>query len=172
MGRFVNFTIPSLVVRYACLLKGWVERVFSLGFGYGTGEYTDTHFGDRYGEGVLTGKKAMIITTVGGTVEHYSARGINGPINDVLFTINHGLLFFTGMTVLPPFVTYKTDSATEEVFQNEAKKLRETLKNIETIKPINYRKQNFGDYNLPGCTLKEGLEQPGETGYDIHIIKD
>lgn len=39
----------------------------------------------------------MLIVTAGGWEEHYAARGVNGPIADLLFPINH-------YDVLPPFV--------------------------------------------------------------------
>src|SRR5947208_6478014 len=47
------------------ILKGWVERVFALGFAYGVGAHGGERWGDRYGEGVLSGRRAMILTTVG-----------------------------------------------------------------------------------------------------------
>lgn len=45
------------------------------------------------------------------------------------------------------------------------------LDNVDTIKPIAYRKQIFGDYVYPSLELKEGLEQPNETGFAMHIEK-
>jgi len=48
------------------ILKGWVDRVYAFGFAYGVGERSDTHWGDRFGEGTLAGKRAMLIVTVGG----------------------------------------------------------------------------------------------------------
>ena len=163
-AELVIFQFPLWWFSMPAIMKGWVERVFSAGLGYA--------LPDRYGAGGFEGKKAMLIVTAGGGESNYSARGINGPIDDVLHLINHNMLFYSGMTVLPSFVTYKTDYATEEVFQNYAAKLRNTLKNIETIEPIKYRKQSGGDYVIPGGILKEGLERPGETGFDMHIQKD
>src|SRR3546814_6853893 len=43
------FSMPAI-------LKGWVERVYAYGFAYGVGEHSDSHWGDRYGEGRLAGK--------------------------------------------------------------------------------------------------------------------
>lgn len=74
------FVFPFWWFSMPAILKGWVDRVFSYGIGYGLGEYTDTHWGDRYGEGVFAGKKAMVITNAGGWKEYYSPRGVNGPI--------------------------------------------------------------------------------------------
>jgi NAD(P)H dehydrogenase (quinone) len=71
------------------ILKGWVDRVYAHGFAYGVGEHSDTRWGDRYGEGRLAGKRAMLAVTAGGWEEHYGPRGINGPIDDLLFSIQH-----------------------------------------------------------------------------------
>ena len=83
------FTMPAI-------LKGWVDRVYAFGFAYGVGEQNEERWGDRYGEGTLAGKRAMLLVTTGGWKEHYSARGINGPIDDLLFPINHGILYYPG----------------------------------------------------------------------------
>lgn len=53
------FSMPAI-------LKGWVERVYAYGFAYGVGEHSDARWGDRYGEGMLVGKRAMLIVTAGG----------------------------------------------------------------------------------------------------------
>src|SRR5690606_697581 len=103
------FSMPAI-------LKGWVDRVFAYGFAYGVGEHSDHRWGDRYGEGCLAGKKAMLMVTVGGWREHYSARGINGPMEDLLFPIHHGILFYPGYQVLPPFVVYQADRFGERDF--------------------------------------------------------
>src|SRR5882757_7113129 len=55
------------------ILKGWVDRVYAYGFAYGVGEHSDERWGDRYGEGTLVGKRAMLIVTAGGWEEHYAA---------------------------------------------------------------------------------------------------
>jgi putative NADPH-quinone reductase len=80
------------------ILKGWVDRVYAYGFAYGVGEHSDQRWGDRFGEGTLVGKRAMLIVTTGGWEEHYSARGVNGPIDDLLFPVNHGVLYYPAMT--------------------------------------------------------------------------
>ncbi len=54
------------------ILKGWVDRVYAFGFAYGVGERSDTHWGDRFGEGTLAGKRAMLFVTVGGWATHYA----------------------------------------------------------------------------------------------------
>jgi NAD(P)H dehydrogenase (quinone) len=150
------------------ILKGWVDRVFAYGFAYGVGEHSDTRWGDRYGEGTLAGKRAMLIVTAGGWQEHYGPRGVNGPIDDLLFPINHGILYYPGYDVLPPFVTYSTDRYDDARFEVAAQHLRERMRTLETTAPIPYRRQNGGDYHIPTMELRDGLEVPGASGFALH----
>jgi NAD(P)H dehydrogenase (quinone) len=159
------FTMPAI-------LKGWVDRVFAYGFAYGVGEHSDRRWGDRYGEGTLAGKRAMLIVTAGGWEEHYSPRGINGPIDDLLFPINHGILYFPGYDVLPPFVTYSTDRFNETHFESAVESLRDRMRTLETTRPIPYRRQNGGDYHIPTMQLRAGLGDPAASGFALHLKKD
>jgi NAD(P)H dehydrogenase (quinone) len=156
------FTMPAI-------LKGWVDRVYSYGFAYGVGEHNDKRWGDRYGEGTLAGKRAMLIVTAGGWEEHYSARGINGPIEDLLFPINHGILYYPGYDVLPPFVVYKADRLSEAEFERVAEQLRERMQALATTRPIPYRQQNSGDYLIPSMRLRPELGHSGAEGFKLHV---
>ncbi|KAL6245754.1 hypothetical protein RBB50_006907 [Rhinocladiella similis] len=149
------------------ILKGWVDRVFSCGFAYGVGEHSDKHWGDRFGEGVFAGKRAMVVVTIGGWEQHYSARGIGGPIDDLLFPINHGMLFYTGFAVLPPFVVYRVGRFDKAAFQNTADRLRERIRNLTVTAPIPYRCQNKGDYEIPTMVLRQDISE-GQEGFRIH----
>ncbi|CAI4054018.1 hypothetical protein N7582_005877 [Saccharomyces uvarum] len=162
------FVFPIWWFSMPAILKGWVERVFSFGFGYGVGVHDDTHWGDRYGEGVSSGKRAMIITVAGGWKTHYSARGVSGPIEDILFPINHGMLFYTGFDVLQPFVVYRGDSLDEESFGEVSCRLKERINSFNEAKPISYRSQNGGDYTIPALELKDSIKS-GHIGYRLHV---
>lgn len=155
------FTMPAI-------LKGWVERVYAYGFAYGVGEHSDKHWGDRYGEGTLAGKRAMLMVTTGGWEPHYSPRGINGPIEDILFPIHHGILFYPGFDVLPPFVAYRTDRFDEAKFPELCAALGERLDTLATTEPLPFRKQNAGDYDIPQLTLREEIA-PGRAGFAAHL---
>jgi NAD(P)H dehydrogenase (quinone) len=156
------FTMPAI-------LKGWVDRVYAYGFAYGVGEHSDQRWGDRYGEGTLAGKRAMLLVTTGGWEEHYSARGINGSIDDLLFPINHGILYYPGYDVLPPFVVYRVDRLDDAGFAPIAERLRERMRTLATTPPIPYRRQNGGDYLIPSMQLRPGLGDPGATGFALHV---
>jgi NAD(P)H dehydrogenase (quinone) len=158
------FTMPAI-------LKGWVDRVYSYGFAYGVGEHNDKRWGDRYGKGTLAGKRAMLIVTAGGWAEHYSARGINGPIEDLLFPINHGILYYPGYEVLPPFVVYKADRLGEADFQRVAEQLRDRMRTLTSTPAIPYRQQNGGDYLIPTMQLRPG-RAPGAEGFKLHMKRE
>lgn len=81
------------------ILKGWVDRVFASGGRiYGGGKW--------YDRGVFAGKRAMCAVTIGGLPPMYSEHGLNGSIASILFPINHGILYFTGFTVVEPFLVH------------------------------------------------------------------
>ncbi|WP_250454245.1 NAD(P)H-dependent oxidoreductase [Caballeronia sp. ATUFL_M2_KS44] len=155
------FSMPAI-------MKGWIERVYAYGFGYGNGEHSDTHWGDRYGEGLMQGKRAMIITTTGGWETHYAPRGINGPIDDLLFHIQHGMLFYPGFDVLAPVVVYRTSRMDEARMRSLRETLGARLDSLFSDEPIRYRKQNAGDYAIPALTLRDEVAE-GESGFGAHI---
>lgn len=155
------FSMPAI-------LKGWVERVYAYGFAYGVGEHSDAHWGDRYGEGTLAGKRAMLLVTTGGWASHYSPRGINGSIEDVLFPIQHGILFYPGFQVLPPYVIYQTGRLDDVGFVNVRKELGQRLDTLWTATPIPFRVQNGGQYDIPALTLRSDIASD-QQGLGIHV---
>ncbi|BAU90729.1 ribosyldihydronicotinamide dehydrogenase [Methylorubrum populi] len=159
------FTMPAI-------LKGWIDRVYSHGFAYGVGEHSDRRWGDRYGEGTLAGKRAMLVVTAGGWEEHYGPRGINGPIEDLLFPIQHGVLFYPGFDVLPPFVVYRADRLDDVGFSAVAEQLRDRIRSLATTSPIPFRRQNGGDYLIPTMQLRADLGAPGKDGFALHRRED
>lgn len=148
------FSMPAI-------LKGWVERVYAYRFAYGLGEHSDRRWGDRYGEGPFVGKRAMLLVTAGGWEPHYSERGINGPMDDLLFPINHGVLYYPGFDVLPPFIVYRAGQLDAAGYGRVAEALTARLRRFFTDSPIAYRAQNSGDYEIPALTLKPEIDGPG-----------
>ncbi|WP_263261196.1 NAD(P)H-dependent oxidoreductase [Pseudomonas sp. RIT-PI-S] len=164
----VIFQFPLWWFSMPAILKGWVERVYAYGFAYGVGEHSDTHWGDRYGEGTLAGKRAMLVVTTGGWAPHYAPRGINGPIDDILFPIQHGILFYPGFDVVPPHVIYRTSKVGEAEFEQACAALGKRLDDLWTTPSIPFRKQNAGAYVIPELTLRPELAA-GESGFHIHL---
>lgn len=165
----IIFQFPLWWYAMPAILKGWVDRVFTSRFAYGVGEHSDTRYGERYGEGTLAGRRALLSVTIGGPEAHYAARGINGPIDDLLFPIQHGILFYPGIEAVPPFVVYGSDRLSRDDFPAVARAWEERLLALEDTEPIAFRRQNFGDYDIPSLTLKEGVERPGREGFALHV---
>lgn len=164
----VIFQFPLWWFSMPAIMKGWIARVYAYGFAYGVGEHNEKHWGDRYGEGTFAGKRAMLIVTAGGWAEHYSSRGINGSIDDILFPIQHGILFYPGFDVLPPLVFYRTNKIDDSRFATLCEELARRLDTLSETAPIPFRRQNQGDYLIPSLTLRPELA-PGESGLSIHL---
>lgn len=165
----VIFQFPLWWFSMPAILKGWVDRVYAAGFAYAVGEHSENHWGDRYGEGTLAGKRAMLIVSTGGWESHFSERGINGPIDDILFPIQHGILFYPGFDVLPPFIIHKTGSIDRKRLNDIKADLANRLDQLESQSPIAFRKQNYGDYDIPALTLKANIA-PEKSGFASHIM--
>jgi NAD(P)H dehydrogenase (quinone) len=163
----VIFQFPMWWFSMPAIMKGWFDRVYANGFAYGVGEHSEKRWGKRYGEGAFKGKRAMLVVSTGGWAEHYSERGINGPIDDLLFPIQHGMLFYPGFEVLPPFVVFKSSTMNPTRHAETLSALGARLDNAMHAEPIAYRNQNDGDYLIPALTLKPELSSD-RIGFALH----
>jgi NAD(P)H dehydrogenase (quinone) len=149
------------------ILKGWIDRVYAYGFAYGVGPQGGPHWGKRFGEGVLEGRRAMVAMLVGGRMAHYGPRGVNGTVDDLLWPIHHGVLFYPGMQVVPPAVFYEVGHADAAAIELMASTYIERLLAVQSTDPIPLRAQNGGDYDdvqvlrqdLGGSTSGHALHQ-------------
>jgi NAD(P)H dehydrogenase (quinone) len=148
------------------ILKGWVDRVFAYGLAYG---FKDAGNRYRYGDGGFKGKRALLSVTIGGPAEDYSARGINGPLEQVLFPITHGTLFFPGMDVLPTYAVYGTGHITAESVAAAKAAWLLRLERLFEDEPIPFRTQNGGDY--PDGHVLASHVAVGQSGLPAHIAE-
>ncbi|KQZ63604.1 MULTISPECIES: NAD(P)H-dependent oxidoreductase [unclassified Lysobacter] len=146
------------------ILKGWVDRVWAYGLAYG---YQGAGNRYRYGDGAFKGKRAMLSVTVGGPAADYSPRGINGPLEQLLFPITHGTLFFPGMDVLPTHAVYGTGQIDEEAVAAAKAAWRSRLERLFEEAPIPFRRQNGGDY--PDRHVLASDVAAGQTGLLAHV---
>lgn len=112
------------------ILKGWIDRVFAMGFAYDSGRAHET--------GPLGGRKAMVALTTGGPERSFGPAGFSQPIDDVLFHIEYGMLHYAGMDVLPSFVVFGAARITEEDRLHELSRYRAHLRAIETMTPLTF----------------------------------
>jgi NAD(P)H dehydrogenase (quinone) len=123
------FNFPLWWFGLPAILKGWVDRVFAMGFVYGAGKGV-------YDTGIYKDKTAFVLMTTGGPEMAYAENGRNGDINNILFPIHHGIFYFVGMTVLPPFISWGPARMSADERELELKKLSGYLENMEVMKPI------------------------------------
>jgi len=151
------FSMPAI-------MKGWVDRVFAAGLAYG---YQGAGNAYRYGEGGFAGKRALLAVSIGGPAEDYAPRGINGPLEQLLFPITHGTLFFSGMQVLPSFAVYGAARIEGERMAEAAASWRSRVQRLFDDAPIAFRTQNGGDY--PDRHVLADRVAPTQTGLTAHI---
>ena len=123
------FNFPLWWFGLPAMLKGWVDRVFAMGFVYGNGKGV-------YDSGVFKQKTAFVIMTTGGPEPAYAEDGRNGNMDTILFPIHHGMFYFSGMTVLPPFISWGPARMTDTERQSEFDKLKGYLDNIDSVTPV------------------------------------
>lgn len=161
----VVFSFPLWWYGMPAVLKGWFDRVFVQGYAYRVKDPADPGRTLRYGEGNLADKRALVMVSCGSPESAVGPRGISGHLEEVLFPLLHGTLWYTGMRVLPPLFIHDADRMNEERYRAAAAATREALAGLGTAEPIPYRYQNFGDYDQG--VLREDI-LPGQAGLSIH----
>ncbi len=122
------FNFPLWWFGLPAILKGWVDRVFAMGLVYGDGRGV-------YENGTFKEKTAFITMTTGGPEVAYTANG-NGDPAVILYPIHHGMFYFAGMTVLPPFISWGPARLSPEQRINELVRYKGYLMSMDTLKPI------------------------------------
>jgi NAD(P)H dehydrogenase (quinone) len=112
------------------IMKGWVDRVFAMGFAYGGGRW--------YSRGVFWGKRALLSLTTGGAEPYFAPQGLHGHLDTILYPIQHGILYFTGFSVLPPFVAWSVARLTDEERRAYLDRWADRLRGIWEEEPIRF----------------------------------
>ncbi|HBS81944.1 MAG TPA: flavodoxin family protein [Halomonas campaniensis] len=159
----VIFHFPLWWFGMPAILKGWIDRVYAYGFAYG---YKGEGNRYRYGDGILKGKRALLSVMVGGPEEDYSPRGINGPLEELLFPITHGALFFPGLDVLPTHAVYGSGKLSKANVEKELATWHLRLNHLFNESPIPFRRQNGGEYQF---NILADHIAAGKKGLTIHI---
>jgi len=146
------------------IMKGWIDRVWAYGLAYG---YKNAGNSYRYGDGAFLGKRALLAVNIGGPESEYSPRGINGNLEDLMFPITHGTLFYTGMEVLPTFAIYNSVGIDKPDLEIATSRWQLRLENLFKEQPILFRKQNGGDY--PDRHVLSDDILLGKSGLSVHI---
>ncbi|KAM3918230.1 NAD(P)H dehydrogenase [quinone] 1-like isoform 2-T2 [Leptodactylus fuscus] len=147
----IIFQFPLYWFGLPAIMKGWVERVFSIGFAYS--------FQTMYSEGPFKNKKALLSFTTGAPESMTSSKGINGDINVILWPMQNGILNFCGFNVLEPQISYAVAHIPEEARIGILKSWEKRLETIWDEKPIKYIPiQDFEGMSC-GFVLKKEVEE-------------
>ena len=148
------FSVPAI-------LKGWFDRVLTNGFAHGPA------VPPPYTEGALGGRRALLSVTVGARESAFSDRGAHGLLSEVLFPLQHGVLWFTGMQPLEPFAVHGAVDLPAERFAAEKERYRRRLAGLFTDDPVPFRPLTT-DYG-PDMRLLPGLGAEGTSGLGLHV---
>lgn len=129
---FVIFQFPLWWFSLPAILKGWVDRVFAMGFSYAADQ--------RYETGIFRGKRAMLSFTTGGPPSSYGPGGKNGDLDELLRHVQYGMFRFVGMDVLPPFIAYGAARVTKEQRAAYLDAYRERLLSLDSTAPLEFCK--------------------------------
>lgn len=133
---FVIFQFPLWWYSVPGILKGWFDRAFTSGFIY-----------SRDDTGKLKGRKAMLSTTTGSPKHAYTPYGMDGDMHEkILYHINHGMLYFSGLEPVEPFIAW-TPSHNEENRKRYLEEYKKRLHNISEIPSIPYHPAPHYDEN-------------------------
>jgi NAD(P)H dehydrogenase (quinone) len=146
------FSMPAI-------LKGWIDRVFVPGFAFGGGAW--------YDKGGLTGKRAMICTTMAAFPQMMDADGINGLLDVNLWPIQNGILAFCGFDVMAPFVANAVPYIEAEQREALLTAYAARLAGIAQEGPLNFHRRDDFDR---GWKLKSGLE-PRTVGHHFASLE-
>ena len=118
------FQFPVWWSSVPAILKGWFDRVFIQGF------VVDLEHGRVYNQGLLRGKKALIVATCGSTETMYSPGGVHGDLSVHLSTVTHTIFEFTGMEALPSFIVYDVPALTRDEGNNQLQRYETYLESL------------------------------------------
>lgn len=150
------------------ILKGWFDRVLTNGFAYGPSD-AETGLPLRYGEGPLSGRRALVIVTAGEDERSIGERGVSGDLDSLLFPLTHGTLWYTGIEPLDLHVVHDADGLDAAGVDLESERLVERLSGVDRESPSQrYRRLRDGDYH--GTRALRANLLPGRTDLGIHRV--
>lgn len=118
------FHFPIYFTGMPAIMKGWIDRTFAAGFAF-------SPIKDRvYENGLLKGKKAMMVISTGAEEDWYSLEGRHGDINELLRYINHCTFEYVGMEVLETHMIFGAGKMSSERVTEELERYQMRLNSI------------------------------------------
>ena len=114
------------------LLKGWLDRVLTMGTAWDA-----EHI---YSTGKYRGKIAGIAVTVGQPESYYRPDGVHkATVQQMLYPFLHGTLAYCGFNVLEPFVAHGLTAANEFAIEEQLRGYTTMLGKLETYPHFIYK---------------------------------
>lgn len=117
------FTVPAI-------LKGWFDRVLTLGYAYSHDK--------RYSCGIFKDKKVILSFTTGSQESMFSANGINGDMNVTLWPLQNGILHYCGFQVLAPQIFWAPSHISPEARKTLLDAWRTRLQGLLGETPLSF----------------------------------
>ncbi|KAM4705576.1 ribosyldihydronicotinamide dehydrogenase [quinone] isoform 2-T2 [Rhinophrynus dorsalis] len=124
----IIFQFPLYWFSFPAIMKGWIDRVFTQGFAF--------DFPSCFDKGFLKEKMALLSFTTGATEEMFRKEGVNGDIRNMLWSMQHGIMHFCGLSVLAPQISFEPEYATVEKRKEMLETWAQRLEKIWEEKPI------------------------------------
>jgi NAD(P)H dehydrogenase (quinone) len=115
----VTLVFPLWWASYPAIIKGYIDRVLSFGFAYKVGENGI--------EGLLKGKKVVLFTSMGNSLEQYEEKNLFGAFKQ---TLGHEVFDFCGMEIIHHEFFPQIPDASDEIKNEYAER---ALKVFELI---------------------------------------
>ncbi|KAI3356291.1 hypothetical protein L3Q82_017537 [Scortum barcoo] len=126
----VVFQFPMYWFSVPAIMKGWIDRVLTLGFAYSDEK--------RYSQGIFKSKRVMLSFTTGSQESMFSANGINGDMNVTLWPLQNGILHYCGFQVLAPQIFWAPSRVSSEVRSTMLKDWRTRLEGVFGEEPLSF----------------------------------
>ncbi|XP_077443785.1 NAD(P)H dehydrogenase [quinone] 1-like isoform X1 [Stigmatopora argus] len=149
-----NFQFPMYWFSLPAILKGWIDRVLTLGYAFSNEK--------RYGQGIFKDKKAVLSFTTGSEESMFSANGINGDMNVTLWPLQNGILHYCGFQVLAPQIFWAPAHLPREANANLLLAWRTRLEGLLEEAPLTFTPMDYFD-GEKGFRLKPEVQQKQST---------
>jgi NAD(P)H dehydrogenase (quinone) len=87
----------------------------------------------------------MCAITTEASASTFGPRGLHGDLRDILYPIHHGILYYVGFEVLPPFVVYAPGHMDDETRAACLLEFEDRMLTLDTATPIPF--PELADYD-------------------------
>ncbi|XP_061618015.1 ribosyldihydronicotinamide dehydrogenase [quinone]-like [Phyllopteryx taeniolatus] len=146
----VIFQFPMYWFSLPAILKGWIDRVLTLGYAYSSEK--------RYNCGIFKDKKAVLSFTTGSLESMFTANGINGDMNVTLWPLQNGILHYCGFQVLAPQIFWAPSHVAREASAAMLQAWRSRLDGLLEEAPLTFTPMDYFD-GEKGFQLKPEVQE-------------